>query len=580
MPDAMRCAIYARYSTDMQRDSSVEDQIRRCREYATARGWIVLDDFVRCDQAVSAASLAGRNGLLSLAEEARRRPRPFDRLLVDDTSRFARNIVDGLKLIEVLRWNGVYVVAVSQGIDSEQKTARQLLTLHGMIDEQYIAGVADKVHRGQEGRMLKGLQPGGRCYGYRNVPIEDPTNLGKYGRPVVLGVRLEIDDEQAAVVRSIFEMHASGMGLSAIAKKLNAEGVQSPQLARGRQQRSWCASSIHEMLRNERYRGWHVWNRTKKERNPETGRKVSRPRPQSEWKRVEVPEWRIVPEELWNEVHRRIAFVRSRFGTSSATGVVSSAGAKYLFSGLLVCGECGARMTIMAGGKRNWQRYGCPNYTNRGTCGNRTRIRRDRLEEQLLAGLERRVLRPEVIEYAISRFEKALQGRLRTLQEDDAAHRGKLSKLKAEKANLREQADRLIAAIAAAGHSSLLLSRLAEVEASIAKVERRMEELQPPDVTVQVGQIREFVTARLLNLADLLRKDHARTRKMLMEHCQQIVLTPVEQGRDKFFAVSGEWGLLPAGVAARSNKGGEFRLVAREGIEPPTRGFSVRCSTN
>src|SRR5690348_7280770 len=105
MPDAMRCAIYARYSTDMQRDSSVEDQIRRCREYAAARGWVVLDDFVRCDQAVSAASLAGRDGLLSLAEEARRRPRPFDRLLVDDTSRFARNIVDGLKLIEMLRWN-------------------------------------------------------------------------------------------------------------------------------------------------------------------------------------------------------------------------------------------------------------------------------------------------------------------------------------------------------------------------------------------------------------------------------------------------------------------------------------------
>ena len=55
------------------------------------------------------------------------------------------------------------------------------------------------------------------------------------------------------------------------------------------------------MLRNERYRGVFVWNRTRKERNPETGRKISRPRPESDWMRVEVPEWRIVSEELWEE---------------------------------------------------------------------------------------------------------------------------------------------------------------------------------------------------------------------------------------------------------------------------------------
>jgi hypothetical protein len=79
----------------------------------------------------------------------------------------------------------VAVVSVSQGIDSRQKSARQLLTLHAMIDEQYIVGVADKVHRGHEGRVLQGLIAGGRCFGYRNVPIEDTGQIGKYGRPTV-----------------------------------------------------------------------------------------------------------------------------------------------------------------------------------------------------------------------------------------------------------------------------------------------------------------------------------------------------------------------------------------------------------
>jgi site-specific DNA recombinase len=150
-------------------------------------------------------------------------------------------------------------------------------------------GLADKVHRGQEGKALQGLITGGRCYGYRNVPIEDPTRLGKYGRPLVTGVRAEIDEDQAIVIRRIFEMAAEGFSLTQIAKTLNGEGVSSPEPARGRQIRAWGVSSLHEMLRNERYRCCLVWNRTKKQLNPETGRKVSKARPESEWMRVDIP---------------------------------------------------------------------------------------------------------------------------------------------------------------------------------------------------------------------------------------------------------------------------------------------------
>lgn len=174
---------------------------------------------------------------------------------MDDTSRLARNTEDSLRTVAIFKFNGVGVISVSQGIDSRQKSARQLLTLHAMIDEQYIVGVSDKVHRGQEGRVLQGLVSGGRCYGYRNIPIEDPTTIAKYGRPAVLGVRAEIDKEQAAIVIRIFEMCADGMSLAQMAKALNAEGILAPQPSRGRKQRAWATSSIREMLYNERYRG-------------------------------------------------------------------------------------------------------------------------------------------------------------------------------------------------------------------------------------------------------------------------------------------------------------------------------------
>src|SRR2546422_9926445 len=187
-----KCAIYARYSSDLQRESSIEDQIRRCREYAVRQGWGIIESFVVADRAVSAASVAGRDGLQTLVKAAKGKNCSFDCLLVDDTSRLARALSDALRTVKILEFSGVSVVSVSQGIDSAQGNARPLLAMHGIMDEQYLTDLAKKVHRGQEGRALNGYTTGGRVYEYNNVPIEDPTRMGKYGRPAVLGVKLEI----------------------------------------------------------------------------------------------------------------------------------------------------------------------------------------------------------------------------------------------------------------------------------------------------------------------------------------------------------------------------------------------------
>ena len=86
------------------------------------------------------------------------------------------------------------------------------------------------------------------------------------------------------------------------------------------------------MLRNERYRGIFVWGRTKKDRNPETGQKISRAMPELQWRRIEVPEWRIVPEELWQSVEERRKKAQDSFQqlggmsrTERAAGIFSAA---------------------------------------------------------------------------------------------------------------------------------------------------------------------------------------------------------------------------------------------------------------
>jgi site-specific DNA recombinase len=257
---AMRCGIYARFSSDLQKPTSIEDQIRRCRDYGEQRGWKLVQKYVVADEALSAASMNGRDAIAGLIEAAKLNPRPFDCILVEDTSRLARNIEDALRTVAIFKFHGVSMIFVSQGIDSSHSTSRQLLTLHGMMDEQFLVALGDKVHRGQEGRALQGLTVGGRCYGYDNVPIEDPIKTSKYGRPAVVGVRLEINQDQAAVVRRIFELSGTGFSLSQIVKTLNGEGIPSPKLAKGRTslpfakcsttsaiEASWCGTALRRL---------------------------------------------------------------------------------------------------------------------------------------------------------------------------------------------------------------------------------------------------------------------------------------------------------------------------------------------
>ena len=447
-----------------------------------------------------------------------------------------------------------------------------MVTINGMMDEQYLVGLGDKVRRGQEGRVLKGLNPGGRCYGYINVPIEDPSRPAKYGRPAVSGVRLEINEEQAAVVRRIFQMYANGQGLAMIAKRLNDERVLAPQPPRTRPLRAWCPSSIREMLRNERYRGVQVWNRTEKQRNPETGRKISRERPPSELVRVEVPEWRIISEQLWSAAHAQIRTINEKMGRSRCGGLNRTESSRqYLFSGLLVCGECGSRMVIISGrGTRGYVKYGCPSHRYRGVCDNKLTIRQDRLEEQLLGEIETRILTSEMIQYTVRRFEQELQKRLADIR-DQAAQSTQLAALQRKREDLQAQAARLADAIADAGHSPALLSRLATAEADLSRVDKEIGTYTPFDVATSVEEIQDFVTANVMQLRSLLGRDAPTAKAALMKHIKQLVLTPEDKPSGAVFKVSG--GIDVAG----SNV---MPVVARDGIEPPTPAFSGLRSTS
>ena len=158
----LRCAVYARYSSDRQSKCSIGDQIRKCREYAERQGWQILDDHIYSDEAISGAT-SEREGLQRLLAAAE--AKCFDIVLIDDTSRLSRKLSDSISLSDRLQVAGVRIVFVSQGIDTQDEQSEVLMATHGIVDSLYIRELGKKTHRGLEGRVLAKMHAGGRIFG-------------------------------------------------------------------------------------------------------------------------------------------------------------------------------------------------------------------------------------------------------------------------------------------------------------------------------------------------------------------------------------------------------------------------------
>jgi site-specific DNA recombinase len=554
-----RCAaIYARVSTDKQSQLSTADQIRKCREYAATHGLVVSDDHVYVDEAVSGVGI-DRAALGRMMDAAVSAARPFDAVLVDDTSRLTRSTKDALGIFERLNFAGVQLVAVSQGIDSRDDQAQVLLTVHGMVDSLYVKELAKKIHRGLEGLVLRGLHAGGRCFGYTAVPVGEGSSK-----------RLTINEPEAAVVRRIFELSASGVSQKAIAKRLNVECIAPPR-SRAYRRPTWCPTAIRAMLKRELYKGEVIWNRSKFEKVPGTNKRRRKMRRETEWQRIQHTELAIVPAELWDRVQRRLHSFDGLHQAQRHPGLLPrSLTSPYLFSGLLKCGVCGGNLIIATGGgTHRHPKYVCSNYFNRGVCGNRLYIRRDQLEERLLGRLQSELLRPEVIDYAVSEFGRQLRTALGNLG-------GEVEQMRRRKQELERKIQNLVAAIADHGHSSPLLQQLAQHESEMHAITDQLLSTTPGSVEARIGEIREFVEAGITDMRDLLNRDVLLAKAELRKHLDEVRMIPTQGQEAWHYIAEGKWDLLGADSGldrTRQPSDWRIRMVAGVGFEPTTSGL-------
>jgi site-specific DNA recombinase len=342
----------------------------------------------------------------------------------------------------------------------------------------------------------------------------------------------------------------------------------------GPSNRGWGASTIHGnrqrgtgILNNELYIGKLVWNRLRYIKDPETGKRVSRPNAESELIVHDVQSLRIIDDELWQAVKDRQADNAADWNTD-ALRFWDRKRPHYLFSGLMRCGVCGGGIINL-----NSVRVGCANARNKGTCDNRRTLRRDTLEQTVLDGLREHMMAPELFAAFCDEYTRHMN-LLR--MEASASLDGARSELK----KIAKDIDRLIDAICSGVAGTQVKDRMAALENRKTELERKLNETDEPQALLHPNMALHYrlEVSRLHEaLADDAHRDEAVeiTRALV----DAIVLTPVVADGRQTTAIDirGHMaGILALAAKTKKppRKDGNFEfcvfLVAGVGFEPTT----------
>ncbi|CDS48552.1 hypothetical protein [Polaromonas sp. CG9_12] len=314
-------AIYARYSTDEQRPTSIEDQVRRCRDTAGKEKLVVEERWVFSDCAVSgtAKGRAKRVAYQRLMDAIE--SKLVDIVFIDDVSRAARDMLEGAKIMALVDSIGLRVVT-SDGIDTAQPNWKMLWSFKLMTAVQQVENTASQVVRGMVGQLERGYQIAQPPFGYRGVRIKDAS-----GRE--LGTAWEVEEKEAELLRTMFEWRKSGKSVAKIALELNGLEILPPCYRRCSGVPYWRPATVHRVLANAIYKGIFVWNGSGYSKA-----KAKKKRRQLVEQEFERPGLRIVSDELWAACNPP---ARSR---------AIRGGGRHALAGVLTCGICRANLSV------------------------------------------------------------------------------------------------------------------------------------------------------------------------------------------------------------------------------------------
>ena len=307
-----RAALYARFSSDNQREESIDAQLRAMREYCLRNNVVIANEY--CDHARSATT-DDRPEFQRLIRESKNCE--FNIVIVHKLDRFSRDRYDSAYYKRELKRSGVSLISVLENLDDSPESIILESVLEGM-SEYYSRNLAREVMKGMRESALQCRAVGGCApFGYK---INPETK------------RYEIEEDEIDAVRMIFDKVLEGVGYGDIIHDLNSMGY----LTRGG--KPFGKNSLHEILRNEKYRGVYIFNRVEK-KDVNRKRNNHRSKNPEEMIRIEGGVPQIIDDKVWEGV-QAILNSRTKHRVSNNSGKET-----YLLTGKIICGECGHSFT-------------------------------------------------------------------------------------------------------------------------------------------------------------------------------------------------------------------------------------------
>ena len=337
----MNAVIYARYSSSAQTEQSIEGQLRVCKEYAEKNGYSILEEYI--DRALTGTNDNRPEFQRMINDSAKKE---FQYILVYKLDRFSRSKYDNAIYKHKLQQNGVRVISATEAI-SDTPEGALMEGLLEMFAEMYSKDLSQKVKRGMRENVLKGLSIGGKIlYGYK-----------------VVDKKIVINEEQAPAVKFMFEEYAKGTRKKDIVNKLNELGFRTSD------NKKFTPNSIQDKLKNAKYIG-HYKNKYIDDENY-------------------YP--KLIDKETFNKVQERLKH-NKKFSTKPKE--------KFLLSGKIFCGHCGANMIGTSGTSHTGARhsyYACIEHIKRHSC-NKTNENKNKIEDEVFNKIYKEILQKDKIE--------------------------------------------------------------------------------------------------------------------------------------------------------------------------------------
>ncbi|MCV2422724.1 recombinase family protein [Paucibacter sp. DJ4R-1] len=329
-------AAYARYSSEEQRSTSIDDQLRRCHETAARESLTLKPSLIFSDAAVTGKSdgTSKRTDYLRLIDAIE--SRQCDVLVVDELSRLTRHASESVKIMDYVDQIGLRIVT-NDGIDTAREGWKSMWLVKTLVAVQEVDNTSARVSRGLVGQLERGYQIAAAPLGFRGV-----KELDSRGR--ALGTVWRIYEPEAELVREVYKMRFNGMSAGAIAQVMQLRGIPPPGHQRKGGSALWRPATVFRLITNSIYRGvftYHGSNTTKY--------KSRRQRKTVESVEYARPNCRIVSDEVWHYCNPPVTPMESR---------APNGGGIHLLSGLMKCGTCQSIISI--GGDRRSRTMVCP----------------------------------------------------------------------------------------------------------------------------------------------------------------------------------------------------------------------------